>query len=285
MRLSVNWLKEFVDLRLSPAELADRLTMAGLEVESLEEFNPALTGVVVGRAVKVEPHPQADRLRLAEVSYGKGVTRVVCGAPNLEAGRLYPFAPVGATLADGKPLKPAKLRGVKSEGMLLAEDELGLSADHVGLMDLPQDLPEGADLAQVLNMADVVLEVAVTANRADCLSILGLAREVSALLNLPLRHPKVEFPEAPEAAAALARITLLDPLGCPRYAARLLLDLKVGLSPFWLRRRLQLAGIRAINNLVDVTNYVLLEYGQPLHAFDFTRLAGGEIVVRRPHGN
>ena len=285
MRLSVNWLKEFVDLRLSPAELADRLTMAGLEVESLEEFNPAFTGVVVGRAVKVEPHPQADRLRLAEVSYGKGVTRVVCGAPNLEAGRLYPFAPVGATLADGKPLKPAKLRGVKSEGMLLAEDELGLSADHVGLMDLPQDLPEGADLAQVLNMADVVLEVAVTANRADCLSILGLAREVSALLNLPLRHPKVEFPEAPEAAAALARITLLDPLGCPRYAARLLLDLKVGLSPFWLRRRLQLAGIRAINNLVDVTNYVLLEYGQPLHAFDFTRLAGGEIVVRRPQGN
>ncbi|MBI4642260.1 MAG: phenylalanine--tRNA ligase subunit beta [Deltaproteobacteria bacterium] len=282
MRLSINWLKDFVDLTVSPAELADRLTLAGLEVEALEEMAPDFSGVVVGRVTRVEPHPQADRLQVAEVEDGRATYRVVCGAPNLSAGKLYPFAPLGAVVSGGRKIKAAKLRGVASEGMLLAEDELGLSSDHIGLMEIPQDLPLGRDLAAALGLADVVLEVAVTPNRPDCLSVLGLAREVAALLNQPLRHPEVIVAEVAEPAHPLARVTILDPVGCPRYAARLVLDLTVGPSPFWLRRRLQLAGLRAINNLVDVTNYVLLEFGQPLHAFDFQKLNRGEIVVRRP---
>ena len=265
---------------MAPEVLADRLTMAGLEVEAIERVTPEFSGVVVGRVTRVEPHPQADRLRLAEVTSGSHSYRVVCGAPNLEQGRLYPFAPPGAVICGGKRIKPAKLRGIASEGMLLAEDELGLSQDHQGLMDLPQDLPVGRDLAAVLNLSDVVLEVAVTANRSDCLSILGLAREVAALLDVPLRHPEVRVAPDSEGKPLHARVSILDPGHCPRYAARLLTGLVVQQSPFWMRRRLQVSGIRAINNLVDVTNYVLLEFGQPLHAFDFQRLKNGEIVVR-----
>ncbi len=281
MRLSLNWLADFVDLDLEPQALADRLTMAGLEVEAVEAVTPEFSGVVVGRVLSVDRHPQADRLQVATVTTGSQTYRVVCGAPNVQAGGLYPFAPPGATLAGGHKIKAAKLRGILSEGMLLAEDELGLSPDHVGLMEIPQDLPLGADFAAALGLADTVLEVAVTANRSDCLSVLGLAREVAALLDRPLRHPEVQVP--PAAGSRLqARVTILDPVHCPRYAARLLTGLTVKPSPFWLRRRLQVAGLRAINNLVDVTNYVLLEFGQPLHAFDFARLAGGEIVVRLP---
>ena len=291
MRLSLNWLADFVDLTVAPEVLADRLTMAGLEVEAIERVTPEFSGVVVGRVIGVEPHPQADRLRLAEVTSGSHSYRVVCGAPNLEQGRLYPFAPPGAVIGGGKRIKPAKLRGIASEGMLLAEDELGLSPDHQGLMELPQDLPVGQDLAAVLNLSEVVLEVAVTTNRSDCLSILGLAREVAALLDVPLRHPEVRVEEHPFPGSGKfddllgpeiirPKVTILDPVHCPRYAARLLTGLVVQQSPFWMRRRLQVSGIRAINNLVDVTNYVLLEFGQPLHAFDFQRLKNGEIVVR-----
>lgn len=282
MRLSLNWLADLVELTVAPEVLADRLTMAGLEVEAVERLTPDFSGVVVGRVTKVEPHPQADRLRLAEVTDGSRTYWVVCGAPNLELGRLYPFAPIGAVVAGGQKIKAAKLRGVASEGMLCAEDELGLSLDHVGLMDIPQDLPPGADLAAALNLADVVLEVAVTANRADCLSVLGLAREVAALLDVPLRHPEVQVSSAAGPPEIKAKVTILDPVHCPRYAARLLTGLAVKPSPFWMRRRLEVSGLRAINNLVDVTNYVLLEFGQPLHAFDFQKLRGGEIVVRLP---
>ena len=281
MRLSLNWLADFVDLTLEAQALADRLTMAGLEVEAVEQVTPEFSGVVVGKVLNVERHPQADRLQVAEVTTGSQTYRVVCGAPNVAAGFLYPFAPPGAILAGGHKLKATKLRGVLSEGMLLAEDELGLSADHVGLMEISQGLPLGRDLAAALGLADVILEIAVTANRPDCLSVLGLAREVAALLDQPLRHPEVNVAAA-AAPGVQARVTILDPIHCPRYAARLIKGLTVAPSPFWMRRRLQLAGLRAINNLVDVTNYVLLEFGQPLHAFDFQRLRGGEIVVRLP---
>jgi phenylalanyl-tRNA synthetase beta chain len=281
MRLSLNWLADFVDLSVEAQALADRLTMAGLEVEAVEHVTPGFSGVVVGKVLSVERHPQADRLQVAEVTTGSQTYRVVCGAPNVAAGVLYPFAPPGAILAGGHKLKPAKLRGILSEGMLLAEDELELSADHVGLMEIPQDLAVGRDFAEALGLADVILEVAITANRADCLSVLGLAREVAALMDAPLRHPEVNVAAA-AAPEVQARVTILDPVHCPRYAARLMSGLTVGPSPFWMRRRLQLAGLRSINNLVDVTNYVLLEFGQPLHAFDFERLRGGEIVVRLP---
>ncbi|MFH1596335.1 MAG: phenylalanine--tRNA ligase subunit beta [Pseudomonadota bacterium] len=281
MRLSLNWLKELVDLTVSAAEVAERLTMAGLEVEALEEVTPDFSGVVVARVMGVEPHPNADRLQIAAVDDGGHTYAVVCGAPNVRAGRLYPFAPPGAVLAGGRRLEPAKLRGVVSQGMLMAEDELGLSPDHEGLMELPQDLTVGQDLVAALNLQDTVLTVAITANRSDCLSVLGLAREVAALLNQPLRHPEVQAASS-RGPELKAKVTILAPVHCPRYAARLLTGLTVQASPFWLRRRLQLAGLRSINSLVDVTNYVLLEFGQPLHAFDFEKLGGGEIVVRLP---
>ena len=282
MRLSLNWLAEFVDVTVSPEVLADKLTLAGFEVEAVEKIAPDFSGVVVGKVTKVEPHPQADRLVLTEVTDGGRTYQVVCGAPNVAAGHLYAFAPPGATISDGREIKAVKLRGVASEGMLLAEDELGISDDHSILMDIPQDLPLGQDFGEALHMADVVLEVAVTPNRPDCLSILGLAREVAALLKQPLRHSDASFWEAAEQIEPVAKVTILAPVHCPRYAARLLVDLSVKPSPFWMRRRLEIAGLRAINNLVDVTNYVLLEFGQPLHAFDFDMLAGGEIVVRLP---
>ncbi|MGQ9688871.1 MAG: phenylalanine--tRNA ligase subunit beta, partial [Desulfobaccales bacterium] len=282
MRLPLNWLREFVDVPLDPEQLADRLTLVGFEVEGLEHITPDFSGVVVGRAVRVNPHPNADRLTVVEVEDGRRTYQVVCGAPDVTAGRVYPFAPPGALISEGRQLKAVKLRGVLSEGMLLAEDELGVSTDHTTLMVIPQDLPLGADLAEALHFADVVLEVAVTPNRPDCLSVLGLAREVAALCRRPLRLPEIDFPEAEEPIDRFAKVTILDPVACPRYAARLVTNLTVRPSPFWMRHRLKLAGLRAINNLVDVTNYVLLELGQPLHAFDFDRLGGGEIVVRLP---
>ena len=214
MRLSLNWLADFVDLTLGAQALADRLTMAGLEVEAVEEVTPGFSGVVVGKVLNVERHPQADRLQVTEVTTGSQTYRVVCGAPNVAAGVLYPFAPPGAILAGGQKLKPAKLRGVLSEGMLLAEDELELSADHVGLMAIPQDLALGRDFAEAMGLADTVLEVAITANRADCLSVLGLAREVAALLDVPLRHPEVNVAAA-AAPGLKARVTILDPVHCP----------------------------------------------------------------------
>ena len=282
MRLSINWLKDFVDLAISPEALADKLTLAGLEIDALEVLAPRFAGVVVGRAEKVEPHPQADRLQVVEVFDGRQHSRVVCGAPNVQPGHLYPLARVGTRLTDGKPLKAAKLRGILSEGMLLAEDELGLSEDHAGLMELPPQFTVGADLAEALGLHDVVLEVAITPNRPDCLSVLGLAREVAALLDVPLHVPPVEFAEDAETTDRWAAVDIEDPENCPRYTARMVVDLQVRPSPFWLRRRLQASGLRAINNLVDVTNFVMLEYGQPLHAFDFDCLRHGRIVVRRP---
>jgi phenylalanyl-tRNA synthetase beta chain len=282
MRLPLQWLKEFVDLPATPEVLADRLTLAGFEVEAIETVNPDFSGVLVARAAKVDRHPNADRLTVVEVEDGRRTYQVVCGAPDVTAGRIYAFAPPGATISQGRELKAVKLRGVVSEGMLLAEDELGVSSDHSTLMAIPQDLAIGRDLGEALQFADVVFEVGVTPNRPDCLSILGLAREVAALFGQPLRHPEVNFPEADEAIDQFAKVTILDPVACPRYAARLVTGLKVGPSPFWMQHRLRLAGLRPINNLVDVTNYVLWELGQPLHAFDFDRLTGGEIVVRLP---
>ena len=283
MRLPLNWLREFVDFPATPEVLADRLTLAGFEVEGIEAIKPDFVGVVVARAARVDPHTNADRLSVVEVEDGRRTYRVVCGAPDVTAGRLYAFAPPGAVISHGRELKAVKLRGILSEGMLLAEDELGISNDHSTLMAIPQDLPLGQDLAEALQFADVVLEVAVTPNRPDCLSVLGLAREVAALFRRPLRHPEVDFLEADETIDQYAKVTILDPVACPRYAARLVTGLKVGPSPFWMSHRLRLAGLRSINNLVDVTNYVLWELGQPLHAFDFDRLTGGEIVVRLPH--
>ncbi len=304
MKLPLSWLAEFVALEADVDELCRRLTAAGLEVERLERTAPGFSDVFVARVLKVERHPNADRLSLCEVDAG-GVGRftVVCGAPNVTAGMIAPFARVGARLIgsghDGgrrpadleqaPPLEAAVIRGVRSEGMLCSERELGFSDNHTGIVALPESAPVGVDLASYLRADDVVLDIAITPNRGDCLSILGLAREVAALFELRLKPPAIRSAllkprtasEAADGAGMQLNVEILAPDQCPHYAGLAMSGVRIGPAPIWMRRRLELCGMRALNNVVDATNYVMLELGQPLHAFDRARIAQGRIVVRR----
>lgn len=282
MRVSLNWLKDFVDLDLPTGELAEILTMAGLEVESRELLGRSLQDVVAGKILDFRAHPHSDKsLYLCDVDTGNGVLQVVCGAPNVQVGMTAPMALPGTTLPGGVKVKESRIRGEVSMGMLLAEDEMGLSDDHTGLMVLPGNLAPGTPVAEALSLEDEALEIALTPNRADCASVIGIAREIAALTGKPLRKPDVRLKEGDKNITALTRVTLDDPSGCPRYAAGVVLGVEIKPSPFWIRYRLWVSGIRTISNVVDVTNYVLLELGQPLHAFDYDRLKENRIVVRR----
>jgi len=276
-----NWLKEYVDFDLNASELAELLTMAGLEVEGVEEVGPDLRGVVVAQIVSLSPHPQADRLTLCRVRVGEEVYPIVCGARNMKEGDKVALALVGAELPQGVSIKKAKIRGEISEGMMCSEAELGLSTSSEGIMILPPEAPVGAPLMDFLNLRDHILEVSLTPNRGDCLSMIGMAREVAALTGGRFHPPTSQLREGQEQVDDFVRVSVLDPDLCPRYSATLIKGVRVGPSPLWLRTRLERAGVRSINNVVDVTNYVMLEYGQPLHAFDFDRLEGGQIVVKR----
>ncbi|HET8625929.1 MAG TPA: phenylalanine--tRNA ligase subunit beta [Thermomicrobiales bacterium] len=285
MNVPLSWLRDFVDVALAPRELAARLTMAGVEVEAIHEIGAEWDNVFVGEVERVEPHPNADRLVLATVRAGERELTVVTGAPNVAAGQKVALALVGARLWDGHSDEPKRLtlkanaiRGVRSEGMVCSEKELGLSDEHEGILVLPADAPVGAPLRDYLG--DTVLELEITPNLVHDFSILGVAREVAALTARPLHVPSA--PALPHASGdRLDLVTVEAPDLCPRYAAVVIEGVTVGPSPEWLQRRLQLAGLRAINNIADVTNYVMLEWGQPLHAFDRDRLAGRRIVVRR----
>ncbi|MSQ33080.1 MAG: phenylalanine--tRNA ligase subunit beta [Dehalococcoidia bacterium] len=290
MRIPLKWLAEYVNVTLPPEALARRLTLAGLECAAIESFPPGRSdweNVFVARVLQVAPHPNADRLRLATVEWGAGEAgrlTVVCGAPNVAAGQKIAFARAGARLIDGhtgRPtaLKVARIRGVESAGMVCSERELGLSEEHAGILVLPDDAPVGAPLADYLG--DTVLDLEVTANRPDCLSVLGIAREVAALTGQAVREPPASYPEGPEPVERLASVAVEAPDLCPRYCGAVITGVKVGESPAWLQERLKAAGMRSINNVVDVTNYVMLEYGEPLHAFDLERLLDRRIVVRR----
>ncbi len=285
MKTPLSWLKAYVDIDAEPRELAHRMTLAGVEAASVTTIGGAWEQIVVGRVTQVAPHPNADRLRLATVDTGAGEETVVCGAPNVAAGQKIAFARAGAQLIDahtGKPaaLKPAKIRGVESTGMVCSERELGLSGEHEGILVLPDDAPVGAPLAQVLG--DVVFDWAVTPNRPDCLSVLGIAREIAALTGRTVRPDMSgRYPEAGGPIERLTRVEVLDPDLCPRYIAAVVTGVTVRPSPGWMQDRLAAAGMRPINNIVDITNYVMLEYGQPLHAFDHDALAERRIVVRR----
>ncbi len=280
MKVPIHWLQEYVDIDLAPPALAERLTFAGLEVAGLEIVGGDFQGLVAGEVLAVKPHPAGDNLLLCEVANGKKTVRVICGARNFGAGDKVPLAEIGATLPNGTTIATAIIRGEESQGMLCAEDELGLSADHSGLLILPRETPAGTPLAKVIGPPETVLTLEITPNRPDCLSLIGIAREVAALTGRRLKLPPVMFPEAGAAIdASLVRVE--DPEGCPRYTARILSRVAIAPSPFLVRRRLALAGIRPINNIVDATNYVMLECGQPLHAFDQSLLAEGRIVVRR----
>jgi phenylalanyl-tRNA synthetase beta chain len=282
MKITWNWLAEFVDLDMSAADLADRLTMAGLEVESVEATGLQLSRVVCAEVVVVKPHPRADRLRVCEVRPGGEETlAVVCGAPNVAAGQRVAFAPPGTVLPGGMRIEQTEIRGVASAGMLCSEHELGLGSDESGILVLAQDAPVGMPVGRIIGLEDTVLDVSVTPNRGDCMSILGIAREVAALTGARLHRQRIAVAESGETAADLIAITIEDADLCRRYAGRLVSGIRIGPSPLWMQCRLRAIGMRPINNVVDVTNFVMLERGQPLHAFDYQRLPKPEIVVRR----
>ncbi len=283
MKIPLSWLKEYVDFADTVEGLADKLTFAGVEVEGIERLGGGVPGVVVAEVTAIQKHPNADKLTLCKVNYGgPAEMTVVCGAPNAAVGGKYPFAPLGTALPCGITIEKRKVRGVFSEGMLCAEDELGISADHSGLMVLDAKWAPGTPLAEVMGPPETVIEVEITPNRPDCLSLLGIAREVAALYGTKVKLPEATLVESEPAVEKATSVVVEDLNDCPRYTARILRDVQVGPSPDWLKRRLEAAGIRAINNVVDITNYVMLECGQPLHAFDQKLLAEGRIVVRHP---
>ncbi len=280
MKASFSWLKEYVAIEMSASDLADALTMAGLEVDALTDRYDYLKSVLVGQIVGVYPHPNADKLKLCKVSTGNRTVSVVCGAPNAEKGMLSALALPGTMLPDGTEVGKSTIRGQISEGMLCSEGELGLGEDRSGIVELPSDKRVGGTLSEALALTDPVLEVDLTPNRPDCLSIIGIAREIAAIEKKKLRYPELNLPPGVNDIHRYTSVTIDDPEHCPRYAACLLTDIAVAPSPFWLQDRLNSVGLRPINNIVDVTNYVMMETGQPLHAFDFDRLSENRIVVR-----
>ncbi|WP_372808868.1 phenylalanine--tRNA ligase subunit beta [Pontiella sp.] len=281
MKVPVSWLKEYVDFEDTIEGLSDKLTFAGLEVEAIETIGSDFPGVVVGEILAIEPHPGADKLRLCTVEYGAEETmRVVCGAPNVVVGGKYPFAPVGTTLPGGFTLKKAKIRGEVSMGMLCAKDELGLGEDHSGLLVLDAGLAPGTPFVKVWGEPETVIELEITPNRPDCLSMIGVAREMAVLYGTELKMPAIAISETDEDVNAEIAVRIDDEAKCPRYTARVMKGAKIGPSPDWMQQRLEAAGIRPISNVVDITNYVMLETGHPLHAFDKNTVAGGQIIVR-----
>jgi phenylalanyl-tRNA synthetase beta chain len=284
MRVPLLWLHDYV--RTGP-ELEAQLTLTGTKVEAIHHHGVnALEFFVVGKVNSVEQHPDADRLRVCQVDTGTGSpSQIVCGAGNVAAGQTVAVATPGAVMPDGTRLKAAKLRGQPSNGMILAEDEVAIGTDHWGIMVLDDGLAAGTPLADVLPIATEVYELEITPNRPDCLGIYGVAREVHAATGAPLAPPPwSDDPGAPslgQADSPLVPVEVRDPDLCPRFTLRAFSDVKIGPSPAWLKARLSAAGQRPINNVVDITNYVMLLTGQPLHAFDADRVEGGELVVRR----
>ena len=283
MKVSLKWLKEYIDITLPPADLASRLTMAGTEVKGMQVMGRNWENIVVGQIIAVNPHPNADRLTLPTINLGTEQQTVVCGAPNVRLGDKVAFAPVGAQLIDGHTgqvflLKPAKIRGVVSTGMACSEKELGISDNHEEIMVLPAEAPVGTPLADYLG--DVIFDLDITPNRPDCLSVIGIAREVAALTGQSLHLPEVSYEETASPIDQQIAVEIAAPDLCPRYCASLITGIKVAESPRWMQQRLLACGMRPINNIVDITNYVMLEYGQPLHAFDYHRIRGKRIIVR-----
>ena len=274
MKFAVSWLEEWVDPGLSPEELARRITMAGLEVESVESDGEGLDGVIVAEVIEAGKHPDADRLSVCKVSTGEGdPLEVVCGAPNVAPGMKTPLAVPGTKLPNGVKLRRSKIRGVVSNGMLCSAIELGLGAESDGIMELAADAPVGAPLADYLGLPDTVIHADITPNRGDCFSVLGIARDVSALTARPLQTPEMRPVEA--SIDAVHPVERPVPEACPRFAHQIVknIDAKAR-SPLWMTERLRKSGLRAIHPVVDVTNYVMLELGQPLHAYDLARLDG-----------
>lgn len=284
MKISYNWLQEFIDLDLSPEELADKLTLIGLEVEEIEEFGSTLEGVIVGEVLETKAHPNADRLKVCTVDLGDEKVQIVCGANNVAAGQKVPVATVGSTLPikldDGSflTLRKAKLRGEESHGMICAEDELGLGTDHDGIMVLDPSLETGTPISDIFDLyQDTIIEIAITPNRPDATCHLGVARDIAAALDLELVKPAVKVPESSNTSDYSIEV---ESDKCHRYVGKLVKNVTIEDSPKWLQDKLTAIGLRPVNNVVDITNYVMYELGQPLHAFDFDNLNNGKIIVK-----
>src|SRR3954462_11597347 len=284
MRAPYNWIEAYCKSGLSAADLADRLTMTGTKVEALHRAGVGdVSEFVVGRVLSAVKHPDADRLTVCDVDVGGSTSTIVCGAPNVAAGQIVAVAKPGAIMPDGTQLGEAKLRGVKSSGMILAEDEVGISEDHSEIMVLGNGATPGEPLVGHLPIADEVLELEITPNRPDCLGVYGVAREVHAITAKPLAEdPTTADAEPSGSDTAEDHCTIeIDPEICLRFTARVYEDVKIGPSPLWLKQRLTAAGQRGSNNVVDITNYVMLLTGQPLHSFDLDEVRGSKIIVRR----
>lgn len=289
MQVSIKWLKDYVEIDEPAEKIADRLTMAGVPVERIVRADEGLEKVITGRIEKITPHPDSDHLLVCQLNMGSAeLTQIVTGASNVREGHIVPVATVGAVLPDGKKISKGKLRGIPSNGMMCSAGELAIDTEGLpdeqvnGIYILPPDTPVGVSVAQVLGLDDVILEFELTANRADCFSVIGIAREVAALTGKSLRMPTIEVKEtAGVRAADLVSIHIDDKELCRRFSARVLRDVKIAPTPAWMVDRLRGAGIRSINNVVDVTNFVMLELGQPLHAYDYDRIAGHTLTARR----
>lgn len=282
MKISINWLNDYVNLKnISVSEIVDKLTYAGLEVEEVDDQTRKFENIVIGYVKEVKKHPNADKLSLCRVNDGKDDYSVVCGAPNVAVGQKVAFAKVGAVIPNGgMKLEKVKIRGEVSFGMICSERELGLGDNHEGIMVLDPSLKEGLSFADAMEMNDTILEIAITPNRADALSHIGIARELSALFDLPLKYPDVNLKESGKKSEDLASVEIKNPDNCPRYIGKVVSNIEIKESPDWLKKRLKSIGSRPINNVVDVTNFILHEVGQPLHAFDLDNLGGKKIIVR-----
>ncbi len=281
MKMSYNWLKELTGLSWPAEEAARRLTMCGTAVEEIEPMARYLDRVVVGEVVELMPIEGASDIRVARVNVDSRLVNSVCGAPNVAVGQKVPLALEGARLAGDIEMKRVEIRGVESTGMICSEREIGISQDHSGIMVLDSDAPVGRPLAEYLNLDDYVLTFELTPNRPDSMSAIGLARDLAALASVSVRRPQFALTESSRAAVDHVQVSIDDPHGCPRYAARVIRDVKIASTPWWVKTRLLMSGVRPINNVVDITNYVMLECGHPLHAFDLDRLGSNRIVVRR----
>ncbi len=286
MIVSLNWLKEYVDLDgISVEEIVDKLTTSGSEVEEVIDRSSEFNNIVVAKVEEVKKHPNADKLFLCKVNDGNEIFSVVCGAPNVQSGQTVPFAKIGAVIPNGKfEIKAAKIRGEKSSGMICAEDELGLSDDHSGIMVLDDSLKLGVPLAKALKMDDVILDIAITPNRADELSHIGIARDLSALFNRKMKLPEIQTNYTICEKNKFAEIHIENISACPRYTGIVINNVKITESPQWLKDKLISIGLRPINNIVDVTNFVLHEVGQPLHSFDLDKISGEKIIVKNFEG-
>jgi phenylalanyl-tRNA synthetase beta chain len=281
MKVSLSWLKDYVDIRNTVPELVHLLTMAGLEVEHATPVGQGLEKVIVVEVGSVRRHPNADRLVLVKAKTENETYSIVCGATNLKEGLKVPLALPGARLPNGLEIRKSKIRGEPSEGMLCSPIEINLGQDASGILILPAELPLGVNLGEALKLSDTVLDISITPNRADCLSAIGIAREIAALTGQKLRYPQTSLSGEGDEIHRKTSVTIVDPDLCPRYVARIIEGVTIGPSPQWIKDRLEKVGVRSISNVVDVTNFVMMECGQPLHAFDFELLDEHRIVVRR----